>query len=357
MAPRRQYDVFIAHASEDKQTVVRPLARLLDSHGLRVWMDEYALSLGDSLRESIDRGLARSRFGLVVLSPAFFQKTWPQKELNALVSREATHGKVLLPVWHNLDAAQIAERSPLLADRLAVTTADGLAHVALEIYRTVMAERPKRTGAKQKPVKAGPDWFGERKPLTPSLRLRTGIFRFEREARPPQPRVTGRGVPGTIQMPDNWHAKQVEESLSTNDLFYQLWDGQLSPTILEVVVDNTDVAVGLADSSIRLTVEIYPDDALPLLPSYGNWFRSRARGYWSLTSVENAPPKEKWRLPSPLDQAEERSGPDVILRMAIVTPAASSLVRFRSKEVQLTLTIEGHHFLPITASWSIASVW
>jgi len=191
MAPRMHYDVFIAHASEDKKSVVRPLARLLDSQGLRVWVDEHALSLGDSLRESIDRGLARSRFGLVVLSPAFFQKTWPQKELNALVSREANHGKVLLPVWHNLDAAQVAERSPLLSDRLAVSTADGLAHVALEIYRAVMAaERRKRSGAKQDSAKSEPNWFGERSSLTPALRLRTATFHFERDAPLPQRRVT-----------------------------------------------------------------------------------------------------------------------------------------------------------------------
>ena len=51
------WDVFISHASEDKEAIARPLAEALRSHGLRVWYDEFALRPGNSLRESIDRGL------------------------------------------------------------------------------------------------------------------------------------------------------------------------------------------------------------------------------------------------------------------------------------------------------------
>jgi hypothetical protein len=64
---QREYDVFISHASEDKEGVVRPLANALKSEGLRVWYDEFELKIGDSLRQKIDRGLATSRVGLVVL--------------------------------------------------------------------------------------------------------------------------------------------------------------------------------------------------------------------------------------------------------------------------------------------------
>ena len=63
------YDVFICHASDDKDEFVRPLAKALRSHHLEVWYDEFALDVGDSLREAIDRGLAASRYGIVVLSP------------------------------------------------------------------------------------------------------------------------------------------------------------------------------------------------------------------------------------------------------------------------------------------------
>jgi len=74
-----QYDVFISHASEDKESVARPLAKALQQLDLRVWLDEVEITIGDSLRRTIDKGLATSTFGVVVLSPAFFEKEWPQR--------------------------------------------------------------------------------------------------------------------------------------------------------------------------------------------------------------------------------------------------------------------------------------
>ena len=61
------FDLFICHASEDKDAFVRPLATRLREEHVEVWFDEFTLEMGDSLRESIDRGLATSRFGVVVL--------------------------------------------------------------------------------------------------------------------------------------------------------------------------------------------------------------------------------------------------------------------------------------------------
>lgn len=83
-----KYDVFISHASENKDEVARPLAAQLESLGLRVWFDECQLTLGDSLRRSIDKGLIESRFGVVILSPAFFAKEWPNKELDVLLAEK-----------------------------------------------------------------------------------------------------------------------------------------------------------------------------------------------------------------------------------------------------------------------------
>lgn len=108
------YDVFISHASEDKDAVARPLARHLEDLGLRVWIDECELTLGDSLRRKIDVGLAQSKYGVVVLSPAFFGKESPNKELDGLVAREDGSGKVVLPVWHNFTASDVLRYSPLL---------------------------------------------------------------------------------------------------------------------------------------------------------------------------------------------------------------------------------------------------
>ncbi len=117
------YDAFISHASEDKGDLVRPLAETLRNSGLTIWYDESELTVGDSLRRSIDKGLSRSRFGIVVLSPSFFAKDWPQYELDGLVAKEMTGGKVILPLWHKVSKNEVMQYSPTLADRVALNTA------------------------------------------------------------------------------------------------------------------------------------------------------------------------------------------------------------------------------------------
>jgi hypothetical protein len=125
----KRWDVFISHASEDKDDIARPLAQALRDNGYRVWYDEFALTVGDSLRKSIDHGLAQSEFGVVILSKKFFAKHWPEQELNGLASKEVEGTKVILPVWHRVTAEEVHNFSPMLADRLGVTTDKGLQHV------------------------------------------------------------------------------------------------------------------------------------------------------------------------------------------------------------------------------------
>lgn len=115
-----EYDVFISHASEDKEALVAPLASALRQLGVRVWYDEFTLRAGDSISRSIDCGLASSRYGLVVLSPAFISKPWPEYELRGLVSRELERKNVIIPVWFNVTKRQISDFSPPLADKLAI---------------------------------------------------------------------------------------------------------------------------------------------------------------------------------------------------------------------------------------------
>jgi hypothetical protein len=104
-----QYDVFISHAGEDKEEFVRPLAELLRKHRVEVWFDEFTLTVGMSLRRSIDAGLAKSRFGIVVLSPSFFGKGWPEWELNGLVQRQLSGTReVILPIWHKVSHTDVA---------------------------------------------------------------------------------------------------------------------------------------------------------------------------------------------------------------------------------------------------------
>lgn len=132
-----EWDVFVSHATEDKAAIARPLAEALRAKGLRVWYDDFSLKLGDSLRQSIDRGLARSLFGVVILSPYFFEKHWPQQELNGLATREVEGEKVILPIWHNIDAEEVRKNSPTLADRKAVRTDKGLDVVVQSIIEVV----------------------------------------------------------------------------------------------------------------------------------------------------------------------------------------------------------------------------
>ncbi len=133
---KKSYDVFICHASEDKEAFVRELAEALSKY-LRVWYDEFSLSLGDSLRRKIDYGISHSRYGIVVLSESFFRKDWPQKELDGLVAREHNFDKVILPIWHGVTRDQVAFFSPILADRVAVSSDKGMDNVVKEILKAI----------------------------------------------------------------------------------------------------------------------------------------------------------------------------------------------------------------------------
>jgi hypothetical protein len=103
----KQYDVFVSHASEDKEDFVRPFVKALVNEGLVVWYDEFELTIGMSLRRSIDNGLSNSRFGIVVLSEFFIKKEWPQKELDGLFAKEINGQKVILPLWHKISKNEV----------------------------------------------------------------------------------------------------------------------------------------------------------------------------------------------------------------------------------------------------------
>ncbi|MDE2711477.1 MAG: DUF1883 domain-containing protein [Acidobacteriota bacterium] len=137
-ADERTFDVFVSHTSEDKAEVVRPLATALRDAGLSVWYDEFELRIGDSLRRKIDKGLANSRFGVVVLSRAFFGRGWPEYELDGLVTRAVSGEQVLLPIWHNVTKREVMDYSSSLADRVArSTTTHTVEEIAVEIVNVI----------------------------------------------------------------------------------------------------------------------------------------------------------------------------------------------------------------------------
>ena len=119
----KQYDFFISHASEDKEDFVKDLAAALSDNGCKVWYDNFVLKIGDSLRECIDKGLANSKYGIVIISPYFIKKSWPAYELNGMVAREMNGHKVILPIWHKVSKDEVLKFSPSIADKLALNTA------------------------------------------------------------------------------------------------------------------------------------------------------------------------------------------------------------------------------------------
>ena len=141
-ANKKGRDVFISHATEDKEAVALPLAHALQEHGISVWYDEFELRIGDGLRQRIDDGIACSRFGLVILSKPFFAKEWPRYELDGLVAQMNSYQKTLLPIWHNISEDDIITCSPSLANIVACRTSDrGIAEIAEEIA-SVIAPAP-----------------------------------------------------------------------------------------------------------------------------------------------------------------------------------------------------------------------
>ncbi|HEY0552718.1 MAG TPA: protein kinase [Thermoanaerobaculia bacterium] len=132
-----EFDVFISHASEDKATFVDPLARRLRERNLCVWYDSFTLKLGDSLRDAIDYGLSRSRFGVVIFSQNFCRKDWTKRELEGLLAMERNGRKVILPLWHEVTREEVARFSPMLADRYAISSRQSLEEIVGQILAVV----------------------------------------------------------------------------------------------------------------------------------------------------------------------------------------------------------------------------
>lgn len=140
----REWDVFLSYASEDRDTVARPLVDALETLGISVWYDEKALEIGDSLRRTIDNGLRKCRFGIVILSPSFFGKHYPNRELDGLAQKEVGGEKVILPVWHQVNAELVLNYSPPLADRVAARWEEGPLNVAWKIMLVCHPEVPEQ---------------------------------------------------------------------------------------------------------------------------------------------------------------------------------------------------------------------
>jgi hypothetical protein len=130
---------FISHDSRDKDQVARPLAIQLSKLMCPVWFDEFSLTVGDSLRESIESGLKECKKCIIVLSPSFFaNEGWTKVEFNSIFTREIIEqNRFILPVWHNVEKRQVFDYCPSLADKFAVPWQLGVEEVARRLYKAI----------------------------------------------------------------------------------------------------------------------------------------------------------------------------------------------------------------------------
>lgn len=137
-----QYDVFLSHASEDKDDVARPLAVLLQERGLRVWYDELEFRIGDNIVEKLSKGIDASRFGIVVFSKAFIDqaKNWTRHELDTLEYLWITENRIIFPVWHKITLQEIREFRVSLANIYGRSTATHTIEEIANEIQDVIAE-------------------------------------------------------------------------------------------------------------------------------------------------------------------------------------------------------------------------
>ena len=128
-------DIFLCHAWDDRKAVAKDLHDKLESAGVSVWFSEKDVFLGSSLLREIDKGLAKSRVGIVLVTPAFLNRVnnegIAEKELSALLARDQ-----LIPIIHNTTYEALREVSPLLGSRSGLSTSED----TLEIIASKLSE-------------------------------------------------------------------------------------------------------------------------------------------------------------------------------------------------------------------------
>lgn len=130
---------FISHDSRDKDAVARPIAVGLSKLLCPVWFDEFSLKIGDSLRESIEKGLKESKKCILILSPRFFANPgWTKVEFNSIFTREILESQnLVLPVWYEVTKQQVFDYSPSLLDRMGVDWSLGEDEVVRRLHRAL----------------------------------------------------------------------------------------------------------------------------------------------------------------------------------------------------------------------------
>ena len=133
-------DIFLCHAWDDRKGAAKELHDLLELKGISVWFSEKDVLLGSSLLREIDKGLVKSRVGIVLVTPLFLKRIIGEgiadKELSALLARD-----LLVPIVHNTTFDELREVSPLLGSRSGLSTIeDSMSEVAAKLAELVTPE-------------------------------------------------------------------------------------------------------------------------------------------------------------------------------------------------------------------------
>ena len=134
------WDIYISYASKDKEEIVRPLAEALTTAGLQVWYNEFILKPGDSISHSIEEGINKSRYALIILSPNYYRSKWAEQELKGFLNRAIkSRQTVIIPIWHNVTYDDVHRLFPQIADIVPISTEKGLDVVVREILRAIQS--------------------------------------------------------------------------------------------------------------------------------------------------------------------------------------------------------------------------
>lgn len=132
-----EYDAFISHAVEDKIPIANELCAKLERAGLKIWYSGKELGIGDSIEKTIERGLNRSRYGIVIFSPTYLAKNWTIREFYTLLAKEIEEQKVILPVLYNITLDELRNKDMVMADRFAVNSDKGMDFVVDRLVREI----------------------------------------------------------------------------------------------------------------------------------------------------------------------------------------------------------------------------
>lgn len=136
------YDVFLCHAGEDKDEYIKPLSNQLENAGISTWLDALRIEWGDSITKKVNEGLRISKYVIVFFSNNFFNKNWPERELNSVLNKMASSGKSrILPILVSKSMFdEYSNNYPLLNDLKAMFWEDGVDAIINSLNRLLKKE-------------------------------------------------------------------------------------------------------------------------------------------------------------------------------------------------------------------------